>query len=75
MAMNAETTVRIRERISGLLLVPGGAPSIYSLAPGSIVTIVEVKDDSHLVEVQANGHRLLLSSTVLEQNSEGVFSA
>jgi hypothetical protein len=67
--------IHISTRVSGVLLVPEGAPSVYTLDPGRTVKVVRVRDESSLVEIETEGHRLLFSKASLEQHGQMVSTA
>jgi hypothetical protein len=67
--------IYINQRVSGVLLVPGGAPTIYTLDRGRTVKVVQLRAESGIVEIEADGHRLIMSQTSLEEHGHMVASA
>lgn len=67
--------IYINQRVSGILLVPGGAPTIYTLDPGRTVRVARLRDESDVVEIEADGHRLIMSQTSLAQHGYMVTTA
>jgi hypothetical protein len=59
--------VSIADRLIGMLMLPGGARSVHTIEPGSVLTIKSVNDDDGVVEVQLNYLRLLVLRESLEQ--------
>jgi hypothetical protein len=73
--VNLGNRIYISKTVSGVLLVPGGAPTIYTLDPGRTVNVVRLRTESSLVEVETDGHRLILSQASLEQHGQMVSTA
>ena len=75
MVVTLGNRIYINQRVSGVLLVPGGAPTIYTLDAGRTVRVVRLRDESDVVEIEADGHRLIMSQTSLTQHGYMVATA
>jgi hypothetical protein len=57
------------------MIVPDGEPVIHTLEKGETVRVVHVRRESKLVEVDANGQRLIFSQKALKTHGTIVTTA
>jgi hypothetical protein len=67
--------IHISEKVSGVLLVPGGRPTVHTLQPGQLATVIRLIPESQLVEIDACGQRMLFSRDSLQRHGEMVAAA
>jgi hypothetical protein len=61
--------ISLKERLNGLLVVPGGAKCIHTIEAGSVLTIENTDVENGLVEVEYRFLHLLVSRESLEHCS------